>query len=174
VLKLLHPVAGDGVTLANAQHPFPPASCIGGHGTVPNEQNTQRSLGCRALGAAAFRSRCTHRKIGMRFPYTAPYPDSIGDHPGRNALIAIATDSTGQITGGQFIHLDRDGHARQGRGTRPTDREGQTVIRMRGLRSVDMRGRWRAFGDFGRLRLTLERANEVFRNEPIFHSLVSR
>ena len=24
------------------------------------------------------------------------------------------------------------------------------------------------------LRLTLERANEVFRNEPIFHSLVSR
>ena len=38
----------------------------------------------------------------------------------------------------------------------------------------DMRGRWRTFGDFGRLRLTLERANEVFRNEPIFHSLVSR
>ncbi len=38
----------------------------------------------------------------------------------------------------------------------------------------DMRGRWRTFGDFGRLRLTLERANEVFRNEPVFHSLVSR
>ena len=38
----------------------------------------------------------------------------------------------------------------------------------------DMRGRWRTFGDFGPLRLTLERANEVFRNEPIFHSLVSR
>jgi hypothetical protein len=38
----------------------------------------------------------------------------------------------------------------------------------------DMRGCWRWFGDFGRLRLTLERANEVFRNEPIFHSLVSR
>jgi hypothetical protein len=38
----------------------------------------------------------------------------------------------------------------------------------------DMRGRWRTFGDFGRLRLTLERANEVFRAEPIFHSLVSR
>jgi hypothetical protein len=37
-----------------------------------------------------------------------------------------------------------------------------------------MRGRWRTFGDFGQLRLTLERANEVFRNEPIFHSLVSR
>ena len=33
-----------------------------------------------------------------------------------------------------------------------------------------MRGRWRTFGDFGPLRLTLERANEVFRNEPIFHS----
>ena len=46
----------------------------------------------------------------MRFPYTAPDPASIGDHPGRNALIAIATDSTGQITGGQFIHLDRHGH----------------------------------------------------------------
>ena len=38
----------------------------------------------------------------------------------------------------------------------------------------DMRGRWRTFGDFGRPGLTLERANEVFRNEPIFHSLVSR
>ena len=37
-----------------------------------------------------------------------------------------------------------------------------------------MRGRWRTFGDFGQLRLTLERANEVYRNEPIFHSLVSR
>jgi arylsulfatase len=34
-------------------------------------------------------------------PYTAPYPASIGYHPGRNALIAIAMDSTGQITGGQ-------------------------------------------------------------------------
>ena len=26
-----------------------------------------------------------------------------------------------------------------------------------------MRGRWRTFGDFGRLRLTIERAHEVFR-----------
>ena len=34
----------------------------------------------------------------------------------------------------------------------------------------DMRGRRRTFGDFGPLRLTLEWANEVFRNEPIFHS----
>jgi hypothetical protein len=38
----------------------------------------------------------------------------------------------------------------------------------------DMRGRWRTFGDFGRLSLTLERANEVFRAEPIFHSHASR
>jgi hypothetical protein len=38
----------------------------------------------------------------------------------------------------------------------------------------DIRGRWCTFGDFGCLRLTLERASEVFRNEPIFHSLVSR
>ena len=53
-----------------------------------------------------------HLYLGMdrAIPYTAPYPASIGYHPGRNALIAIATDSTGQITGGQFIHLDRDGH----------------------------------------------------------------
>ena len=29
----------------------------------------------------------------------------------------------------------------------------------------DMRGRWRTFGDFGRLRLTLERAHETFREE---------
>jgi len=38
----------------------------------------------------------------------------------------------------------------------------------------DMRGRWRTFGDFGQLRLTLERPNEVFRAEPIFHSNFSR
>ena len=57
-------------------------------------------------------------------PYTAPYPASIGYHPGRNALIAIATDSTGQITGGQFIHLDRDGHklAKAEAHARPTRR----------------------------------------------------
>jgi hypothetical protein len=33
----------------------------------------------------------------------APYPASIGYHPGRNGLIAIATDSTGQITGGHSV-----------------------------------------------------------------------
>lgn len=33
----------------------------------------------------------------------------------------------------------------------------------------DRRGSWRTFGDFGRLRLTLERAHEVFREETIFH-----
>jgi hypothetical protein len=33
----------------------------------------------------------------------------------------------------------------------------------------DMRERWRTFGDFGRLRLTLERAREIFREETIFH-----
>ena len=38
----------------------------------------------------------------------------------------------------------------------------------------NMRGRWRTVGDFGQLRLTLERANEVFRAEPIFHSHPSR
>jgi len=27
---------------------------------------------------------------------------------------------------------------------------------------------WRTFGDFGRLRLTLERAHEIFQAEPIF------
>ena len=44
-----------------------------------------------------------------------------------------------QITGGQF-HPSRSPRpqARQGRGTRPTDREGQTVIRMRGLRPVNV------------------------------------
>ena len=29
-------------------------------------------------------------------------------------------------------------------------------------------GRWRTFGDFGRLRLTLERAQEIFHAEAIF------
>ena len=38
----------------------------------------------------------------------------------------------------------------------------------------EMRGHWRTFGDFGCLRLTLERANEVFRAEHIFHSHPSR
>lgn len=33
----------------------------------------------------------------------------------------------------------------------------------------DMSRRWRTFGDFGRLRLTLERAHEIFREETIFH-----
>jgi hypothetical protein len=33
----------------------------------------------------------------------------------------------------------------------------------------DMRGRWRTFGDFGQLRLTLERAREIFQEETIFH-----
>lgn len=33
-----------------------------------------------------------------------------------------------------------------------------------------VRGRWRTFGDFGRLSLPLDRAYEIFRNEPIFHS----
>lgn len=30
------------------------------------------------------------------------------------------------------------------------------------------RQRWRTFGDFGRLSLTLDRAHEIFRAEPIF------
>ena len=38
----------------------------------------------------------------------------------------------------------------------------------------DMRGRWRTFGDFGRLSLTLERANEVFCAEPNFYRHASR
>jgi len=33
----------------------------------------------------------------------------------------------------------------------------------------DMRGRWRTFGDFGPLRLTLERAHQIFQEETIFH-----
>jgi hypothetical protein len=33
----------------------------------------------------------------------------------------------------------------------------------------DTRGRWRSFGDFGRLTLTLERAREIFQEETIFH-----
>ena len=33
---------------------------------------------------------------------------------------------------------------------------------------------WRTFGDFGRLRLTLERAHEIFRAEPIFRIPVRR
>jgi len=34
----------------------------------------------------------------------------------------------------------------------------------------DMRGRWRKFGDFGRLRPTIERAREIFREETFVHT----
>jgi hypothetical protein len=37
-----------------------------------------------------------------------------------------------------------------------------------------MRGHWRTFGDFGRLRLTLERAREIFQEETIFHIPLKR
>jgi hypothetical protein len=33
-----------------------------------------------------------------------------------------------------------------------------------------VRGRWRTFGDFGRLALTLEEAHEIAENEAIFHT----
>jgi hypothetical protein len=33
----------------------------------------------------------------------------------------------------------------------------------------DIRERWRTFGDFGPLRLTLDRAREIFQEETIFH-----
>jgi len=33
-----------------------------------------------------------------------------------------------------------------------------------------MHDRWRTFGGFGPLRLTLERAHEIFREETIFHT----
>lgn len=36
------------------------------------------------------------------------------------------------------------------------------------------RERWRTFGGFGRLSLTLDRAHEIFRAEPIFHVQDSR
>jgi hypothetical protein len=48
--------------------------------------------------------------IDRAVPYEAPYPESIRYDLDRNALVAIATDRTGQITGGQRIYLDRDGH----------------------------------------------------------------
>ena len=37
-----------------------------------------------------------------------------------------------------------------------------------------VRERWRTFGDFGRLSLTLDRAHEIFRNEAVFHTQGSR
>jgi CHC2-type zinc finger protein len=48
--------------------------------------------------------------IDRCIPHNAAYPMAIGYHPGRNALIAIATDADGQVTGGQFVHLDQQGH----------------------------------------------------------------
>ena len=37
-----------------------------------------------------------------------------------------------------------------------------------------VRERWRTFGDFGRLRLTLGRALEIFQEETIFHIQATR
>jgi hypothetical protein len=37
-----------------------------------------------------------------------------------------------------------------------------------------VRERWRTFGDFGRLSLTLDRAHEIFRNDAVFHIQGSR
>ena len=57
-------------------------------------------------------------------------------------------------------------------------RSGVPVARLRPIPDSDrfellywsaVRGRWRSFGDFGRLRLTLERAYEIIQAEPIFH-----
>jgi hypothetical protein len=57
-------------------------------------------------------------------------------------------------------------------------RTGGPVARLRPIPDSDrfellywsaVRGRWRTFGDFGRLRLTLDRAHEIVQAEPIFH-----
>jgi hypothetical protein len=51
-------------------------------------------------------------RIDRVIPHEADYPDAIGFHPGRNALMGVAIRrDTGEITGGQFVHLDADGHA---------------------------------------------------------------
>ena len=64
----------------------------------------------RWLTSSALRSSMRYRNVSCHQPQSfsgGPYPALIGYHPGRNALIAMATDTRGQITGGQFIHLDR-------------------------------------------------------------------
>jgi len=90
----------------------------------------------RPLNETGIFSTWNRRAPVSRHGDRAPYPTSIGAHPGCNALIAIATDSTGQITGGQLIHLDRDGrtlakaeaHARPTAKGRPSSqaRDGST------------------------------------------------
>jgi hypothetical protein len=57
-------------------------------------------------------------------------------------------------------------------------RSGRPVARLKRIPQSDrfelfywslVRERWRTFGDFGRLNLTLERAHEIVENEAIFH-----
>jgi len=57
-------------------------------------------------------------------------------------------------------------------------RSGRPVARLKSIPQSDrfelfywslVRERWRTFGDFGRLNLTLERAHEIVENEAIFH-----
>jgi hypothetical protein len=57
-------------------------------------------------------------------------------------------------------------------------RSGTPIARLRPIPDSDrfelfywsvVRGRWRTFGDFGSLRLTLERAHEIVQAESIFH-----
>jgi len=66
----------------------------------------------------------------------------------------------------------------RGRYTLVDPRSGTSLARLKPIEQSDrfelfywsdMRGCWRTFGDFGRLRLTLERAHEIFREETIFH-----
>jgi hypothetical protein len=70
------------------------------------------------------------------------------------------------------VHASRGGYTLHHRRTRTP------VARLRPIPDSDrfellywsaVRGRWRTFGDFGRLKLTLERAHEIVQAEPIFH-----
>ena len=85
-------MAQDG---ANRNLPILEARPFRGVGGQFLDRHVERNIGQHQISAWIVPSR------------TAPYPALIGYHPGRNALIAMATDTRGQITGGQFIHLDR-------------------------------------------------------------------
>jgi hypothetical protein len=80
----------------------------------------------------------------------------------------------------QIVALFRDLAVVKSRGgyTLQDRRSGRPVARLKPIPQSDrfelfywslVRERWRTFGDFGRLKLTLERAHEIVENEAIFH-----
>src|SRR3954466_11190068 len=117
---------------------------------------------------------------GAATPCGCGQPNQVRPFPGphRSITVAAMTASDPQLAEivTRFetfeVQAGRGGYTLRHRGSHPP------VARLRPIPDSDrfelfywsaVRGRWRTFGDFGRLKLTLERAHEIVHAEPIFH-----